>query len=58
MKTEILNQQNKKPIINKTSQKMQRTIDDLYYWQKCLDDKLEIQKNSVIYLYNYLLYYN
>ena len=47
MKLEEINQQNTKPAINKTSQKMQRTIDDLYYWQKCLDDKLEIHKNNV-----------
>jgi len=50
MKLEEYYQQNSKPTINKTSQKMQRTIDDLYYWQKCLDDKLEIHKNIVISL--------
>ncbi len=37
-----------KPKINETSQKMQRTIDDLYYWQKCLDDKLEIHKSNFV----------
>ena len=36
-----------KPQINQTSQKIQRTIDDLYYWQKCLDDKIDIHRNFV-----------
>ena len=40
-----------KPIINNASEKLQRTIDDLYYWQKNLQekrDKVIEENNSVI----------
>lgn len=42
-----------RPSINKSSGKLQRTIDDLYYWQNALDRKkeeeVEDQKNKVFH---------
>lgn len=40
-KLEEINRKNSKPVINETSEKLQRTIDDLYFWQNNLNEKRE-----------------
>ena len=41
---EINRKSHEKPKINPTSEKLQRTIDDLYYWQNNLNNKMEEKK--------------
>jgi hypothetical protein len=50
---EVNNKMREKPKINATSEKLQRTIDDLYYWQKDLNTKKENikQKQNQVNIY-------
>jgi hypothetical protein len=48
---EITKKNTNRPVINETSEKLQRTIDDLYKWHKNLNDKKQeiYQKNQNVY---------
>ncbi len=44
---EINNKNTSKPAINETSEKLQRTIDDLYLWHKNLSEKKEVISQKI-----------
>jgi len=44
---EINNKNTNKPLINETSEKLQRTIDDLYLWHRNLNEKKEVTSQKI-----------